>query len=61
LFGRDIAHVMLLHCTRLNADTLDALAKVFRQSRLQPVSLAEATLDPVYRQPDTCAGKDGIK
>jgi peptidoglycan/xylan/chitin deacetylase (PgdA/CDA1 family) len=60
LFGRDIAHVMLLHCTRLNADTLDALAKLLRQSGFQPVSLAEAMLDPVYRQPDTYAGKDGI-
>lgn len=60
LFGRDIAHVMLLHCTRLNADTLDALTKILRRSHLAPVTLAEALKDPVYRQPDPYVGTDGI-
>ncbi len=60
LFGRDIAHVMLLHCTRLNADALDALAAMLRHKHLRSVDLAEAMRDPVYRQPDRYAGKDGI-
>jgi peptidoglycan/xylan/chitin deacetylase (PgdA/CDA1 family) len=60
LFGRDIAHVMLLHASRLNADTFDDLAKLFARARLQPVSLATALDDPAYRTRDDYAGKDGI-
>jgi len=60
LFGRDIAQVMLLHCTRLNADALDALAALLRHAHLRSVDLAEALRDPVYRLPDHYAGKDGI-
>ncbi|WP_298670284.1 polysaccharide deacetylase family protein [uncultured Sphingomonas sp.] len=60
LFGRDIAHVMLLHCTRLNADTLDGLAKLLRAAHLRPVSLNRAMRDRAYRTPDDYAGKDGI-
>ena len=60
LFGRDIAHVVLLHCTRLNADTLDDLLRLFRRARLRPVSLAEATRDPAYRTRDLYVGADGI-
>lgn len=60
LFGRNIAHVMLLHCTRLNADTLDDLAKLLKRARLRAVSLASALQDPVYREPDGYVGPDGI-
>ncbi len=60
LFGRDIAHVALLHCTRLNADTLGDLLKLFRQARLRPVGLGEAMRDPAYRTRDDYTGKDGI-
>ena len=60
LFGRDIAHVMLLHCTRLNADALDDLAAILRRQHLRSVDLATALRDPVYRAPDRYAGKDGI-
>lgn len=60
LFGRDIAHVMLLHCTRLNADTLDDLAVLLREAHLRPVTLAEAMRDPAYRTRDDYAEKDGI-
>jgi len=60
LFGRDIAYVILLHCTRLNADALDALAALLRREHLRSVDLAEAMRDPVYRLPDRYAGKDGI-
>ncbi len=59
LFGRDIAQVMLLHCTRLNADSVDDLAVLFRRFRLRPVSLDRAMRDPAYRTPDTIADKDG--
>lgn len=60
LFGRGIAHVMLLHCTRLNADTLDALLRLLRRAHLRPVSLDTAMRDPVYRLRDPYAGPDGI-
>ncbi|WEK44841.1 MAG: polysaccharide deacetylase family protein [Candidatus Sphingomonas colombiensis] len=60
LFGRDIAHVMLLHCTRLNADTLDDLAKLLRAAHLRPVSLEQAMRDRAYRTRDDYAEKDGI-
>ena len=60
LFGRDIAHVMLLHCTRLNADTLDDLAKLIKRAHLRPVSLTTALEDPVYQHADTHIGPDGI-
>jgi len=59
LFGRDIAQVMLLHCARLNADSIDDLAALFRRFRLHPVSLDRAMRDPAYRTPDTIADKDG--
>jgi peptidoglycan/xylan/chitin deacetylase (PgdA/CDA1 family) len=60
LFGRDIAHVMLLHCTRLNADTFEDLAKLLRRAHLKPVTLETALQDPVYQQPDRYAGSDGV-
>jgi peptidoglycan/xylan/chitin deacetylase (PgdA/CDA1 family) len=59
LFGRDIAQVMLLHCTRLNADSIDDLAALLRRFRLRPVSLDRAMRDPAYRTPDIIADKDG--
>lgn len=60
LFGRDIAQVILLHCTRLNADTIDDLADLFRRLHLRPVSLSSAMRDRAYRTPDAYVGKDGI-
>jgi peptidoglycan/xylan/chitin deacetylase (PgdA/CDA1 family) len=60
LFDRDIAHVMLLHGTRLNADTLDELAHLLRRAHLRPVSLEQALSDPAYRTRDDYSGKDGI-
>jgi len=60
LFGRDIAHVMLLHCTRLNADTLDDVLRLLHRAHLRPVSLSTALKDPAYRLPDTYVGRDGI-
>lgn len=59
LFGRDIRHIMLLHCTRLNADTLPAVVKLLARAHLKPVTIDEALQDPVYQQPDLHLG-DGI-
>lgn len=60
LFGRQIAFVMLLHDTRLNADCIDDLADILKQRRLRAVTLAEAMQDPAYRLGDPYVGKDGI-
>ena len=59
LFGRDIAHVMLLHCTRLNADAIDQLALLLRRASLRPVTLDAAMRDPAYRTRDGYVGRDG--
>ena len=61
LFGRQIAFVMMLHDTRLNADCIDELAAMLRRHRLRPVSLDRAMRDPAYRTRDTYAGSDGIE
>ena len=61
IFGRDIAYVMLLHDTRLNADTFAAFAAILRRQRMTPITLDQAMRDPAYRTPDTYVGKDGIE
>ena len=53
LFGRQIAFVMLLHDTRLNADCIDALAEMLQDRKLKAVSLERAMKDPAV-------GPDGI-
>jgi len=60
VFGRQIAFVMLLHDTRLNADSIDELAAILKRRRLKGVSLDEAMRDPAYRLRDPYTGKDGI-
>ena len=59
LLGRRPALVWLLHASRLNADSIGALAKIVRSQRLMPVSLDTAMADPVYRLTDDYAGPDG--
>jgi peptidoglycan/xylan/chitin deacetylase (PgdA/CDA1 family) len=60
LFGREIAQVMLLHDTRLNADSMDALARLLHRLHLRPVSLDRAMRDRAYRTPDRTLSKDGV-
>lgn len=60
LFGRQIAFVMLLHDTRLNADCIDDLAAILKRRSLRGVTLEEAMRDPAYRTPDPYVGPDGI-
>ena len=60
VFGRQIAFVILLHDTRLNADTFDDLAAILKRRRLKPITLAQALKDPAYRTRDPYTGKDGI-
>lgn len=60
LFGRQIAFVMLLHATRLNADSIDELAAILKRRKLTGVTLEEAMKDPAYRIRDPYVGHDGI-
>jgi len=52
LLGRRPALVFLLHASRLNADTVDDLARVLRRNGLTPVSLDRAMRDKAYATPD---------
>jgi peptidoglycan/xylan/chitin deacetylase (PgdA/CDA1 family) len=61
LFGRDIAYVMMLHDSRLNADCIDDIAALLKRHHLKPVTLARAVRDPAYRTPTRFEGPDGIE
>lgn len=60
LFGRDIAHTLLLHANALNAEYVDELAAMFRKRGYRFVSLAEAMQDPAYGSPDRYIGDKGF-
>jgi peptidoglycan/xylan/chitin deacetylase (PgdA/CDA1 family) len=60
LFGREIAQVLLLHDSELNAESLDALLTKIEQRGYRFVSLDEALADPAYATPDKYLGPEGI-
>jgi peptidoglycan/xylan/chitin deacetylase (PgdA/CDA1 family) len=59
LLGREPAFVFLLHASRLNADSTDALASILKQDGLRSVPLGKAMKDPAYRIADNYIGPDG--
>jgi peptidoglycan/xylan/chitin deacetylase (PgdA/CDA1 family) len=59
VLGRRPSLVFLLHATRLNADSLDELAKVLADNRLTPVPLVRAMDDAAYEIPDDPATTNG--
>ncbi len=59
LLGRKPAFVFLLHASRLNADCIDALARILIGQKLQAVTLERAVADPAYALADDYAGPDG--
>lgn len=61
LFGRTPTFVFLLHASRLNAASMDGIAKILRDANLRVVSLDKATRDKAYRTADTYVGPDGIE
>jgi peptidoglycan/xylan/chitin deacetylase (PgdA/CDA1 family) len=60
VLGREPSYVFLLHASRLNADTLDALVEILDANDLRGASLAKAMKDPAYKIADTYAGPNGI-
>lgn len=59
LLGREPAFVFLMHASRLNAASIDALADILKDANLRVVTLDKAMRDPAYRIADTYAGPDG--
>ena len=59
LLGRHPAFVLLLHASRLNADSIGALAAILRHEKLHGVTLDAAMTDPAYAMVDDYAGPDG--
>lgn len=59
IFNRDIPQVMLLHASRLNADTMNQVLQIFSELDYKFVSLEEAQADAAYKMPDTYFTKFG--
>lgn len=59
VFGHEIPHVMLLHASRLNADTIDQVLRVFEKARYRFVTLEQAQSDPAYQTPEMFPTADG--
>lgn len=59
LLGRQPAFVFLLHASRLNADSIDQLAQILKQTHLRSITLDRALRDPAYRIADTYVGPNG--
>ena len=61
LFNRDFSYIFLLHVTRLNADSMDALANLLKKHKIKAVTLEKAMRDPAYSLTDTYVGKEGVE
>lgn len=59
VFGYEPPHIMLLHDSLLNADTIEEVLALFEQRGYRFVSLAEAVNDPAYAVPETYITKYG--
>ncbi len=59
LLGREPAFVFLLHASRLNADSTDELAAIFKAQNLRSITIEQALKDPAYTIADTYVGPDG--
>lgn len=60
LFGREIAQVLLIHASALNADALPALLAGLRTRDYRFVPIDEAVRDPAYAHADGYRGGGGI-
>lgn len=59
IFGREIAHTLLLHANDINADCLDDMLRRLAARGYRFVTLQEAMSDPAYQTKDTYVGKHG--
>jgi peptidoglycan/xylan/chitin deacetylase (PgdA/CDA1 family) len=59
VLGRRPKFIFLMHATRLNADSIDALAEILSANDLKPVTLARAMTDPAYVMAEDGTGANG--
>lgn len=59
VFGYDPPHIMLLHDSPLNADTIEGILQLFRQRGYAFITLPEALNDKAYAVPETWVTKFG--
>lgn len=59
VFGYEVPHVMLLHDSQLNADTVLNIITLFQHRGYRFVTLSEALQDRAYATPDTYITKFG--
>lgn len=59
VFGRQPPHVMLLHVSPLNRDTIEQVLTLFAERGYRFVKLGEALKDPAYAVPETFVTKYG--
>jgi peptidoglycan/xylan/chitin deacetylase (PgdA/CDA1 family) len=59
VFGRAVAHVMLVHLNRLNAELIEQLLEIFENKRYTFVTLDAAQSDSAYSTPDTFVSSYG--
>jgi len=60
LFGRNIAHVLLIHANKLNSDYYGSLCGMIRKRNYEFASLDEALKDEAYKSEDTFIRNAGI-
>jgi peptidoglycan/xylan/chitin deacetylase (PgdA/CDA1 family) len=60
IVGHSFPQILLLHASRLNADTFERLAQLLERRGYHFVSLSRALRDPTYGLPDQYAGGKGI-
>lgn len=58
--GREIAQVLLIHASQLNADLMPELLAMFRRRGYAFVTLKEALKDPAYSLPESYVGRGGF-
>lgn len=56
VFHRDVAQILLLHASALNADVFPQLAAMIRARGYRFISIDEATLDAAYATPERWTG-----
>ena len=58
--GHDIPQILLIHASRLNADSMPALLAMMRRRGYQFISLEDTLKDPAYSLPDEYYGTGGF-
>lgn len=53
MFGRPIAHILLVHANEVTADNLTRLIEMYRSRGYKFISVEEALKDPAYAKPDS--------